>query len=238
MDWMVSAGLRPPILSSFCSLSTQGPHGFVRRYEWMLRERERWRRREERRRLLLFIFGDNKEVLMRECCVCVFNLRGDDLFSGEWGEEHEECGGRWKRNARNRRRGEKRPTYNKISWPKKTCCFLAILPTYSTTQQFSTWEFNLRIETHPRKKVEYYSHAHLNEFVVIKEYAVFNPFPPHTIPYRVPTAFCLYLFISPPIIVRSTWFKLVNWLSMHWQSIVHFKPCQSDHCWWSYCTST
>ena len=51
---------------------------------------------------------------------------------------------------------------------------------YSTTQQFSTWEFNLRIETHPRKKVEYYSHAHLNEFVVIKEYAVFNPFPPHT----------------------------------------------------------
>lgn len=129
MDWMVSAGLRPPILSSFCSLSTQGPHGFVRRYEWMLRERERWRRREERRRLLLFIFGDNKEVLMREWCVCVFNLRGDDLFSGEWGEEHEECGGRWKRNARNRRRGEKRPTYNKISWPKKTCCFLAILPT-------------------------------------------------------------------------------------------------------------
>ena len=54
----------------------------------------------------------------------------------------------------------------------------------------------LRIETHPRKKVEYYSHAHLNEFVVIKEYAVFNPFPPHTIPrsYRI---LSLLIHISP-----------------------------------------
>jgi hypothetical protein len=59
----------------------------------------------------------------------------------------------------------------KISCRKRHVVSTQFNHTYSTTQQFSTWEFNLRIETHhPRKKVENYSHAHLNEFVVIKEY--------------------------------------------------------------------